>query len=137
MNYIFNSYFFSFWQGLFFYWGGWLDNLNYCCCIMALANFENITGYCLESGSAKIYLLFFKWVAINWYNFAGNLTTVNILACTELGFKLFFSRLIILLCIFDTFCIILNIPLFSLPLLSETFRHQVGYIIHIHINKIS
>ena len=58
-------------------------------------------------------------------NIAGNILTFHILLKTELGFKLFFTRLIMILCVFDTFGILFNISIFSGPFLSETYRHQV------------
>ena len=56
---------------------------------------------------------------------AGNLISLCVIYKTDLGFKTSFSRLIASLCIFDTLCILSNLTIFSLPLLSESYRHQV------------
>ena len=56
---------------------------------------------------------------------AGNIATLCVLFTTDLGFKSSFNRLISNLCIFDTFCIVLNTTIFTFPLLSETYRHQI------------
>ena len=58
-------------------------------------------------------------------NFAGNLASLSVLFYTDLGFKSSFTRLIANLCIFDSFCILFNLTIFTFPLLSESYRHQV------------
>ena len=45
---------------------------------------------------------------------------------TQLDFKMSFVHLISILCLFDTICILLNVLIFSGPLLNETYRHQVS-----------
>ena len=44
---------------------------------------------------------------------------------TPLDFKSSFLHLIGSLCVFDSLCILFNITIFSGPLLSESYRHQV------------
>ena len=59
--------------------------------------------------------------------FSGNLLSIYIMSKNELDFKISFVRLVIILCIFDSFCILFNITIFSLPLINETYRHQVQF----------
>ena len=57
--------------------------------------------------------------------FTGNLVSIYIMCKAELDLKISFVRLIITVCIFDSFCIFFSISTFSLPLISELYRHQV------------
>ena len=59
------------------------------------------------------------------FYFLGNTITLLVLCKESLGFKILFSTLISILCVFDNLCIILNILIFSGPLISETYRLQV------------
>ena len=56
---------------------------------------------------------------------AGNIATLCVLYTTDLGFRSSFTSLISNLCFFDTFCIVFNATIFTFPLLSETYRHQI------------
>ena len=62
---------------------------------------------------------------------AGNLVSLLVISKVQLDLKGSFIRLIATLCIFDCLCIILNLLLFSGPLLSEYYRHQVSVGVHL------
>ena len=53
------------------------------------------------------------------------MVTILVIRRTQLDFKTSFLHLIYSLCVCDSVCIVFNIIIFSFPLLSETYRHQV------------
>ena len=65
-----------------------------------------------------------KFIQMLWI-IAGNIATLCVLYTTDLGFRSSFTRLISNLCFYDTFCIVFNATMFTFPLLSETYRHQI------------
>ena len=80
------------------------------CASMVLTLILHLMYFCFSSYQRKI---------------AGNLMTILVIFNNNLDLKTSFLHLIYLLSIFDCLCIVCNIFIFSGPLLSEKYRHQV------------
>ena len=57
----------------------------------------------------------------------GNVISLLVITQNKLDLNGSFLSLITILCVFDVFCIVCNILIFTGPLVFETYRNQVTY----------